>query len=129
MKAKKRVLPKTWEEYCKLAGSKAIELPDVSLLAETIGKRVIADFKLSAVILYCNGGVLADFTNYSQWKYVPWWRVVIDANKPSGFGLSYLGYVRWYTFTYVGPRFAFLDSDHVGHVAKYFIEEYNNLIL
>ncbi|HXR85047.1 MAG TPA: hypothetical protein VN722_12095 [Hanamia sp.] len=124
MPTKKRVLAKTWEEFCKLTKRIPEEFP-----ADAISKRSIADFKLSTMILYYNGGKLPDFTDGQVWKYEPWWRIVKDDKHPSGFGLSYRVYDNWRTFTAVGPRFAFLDSDVLEHMVKYFINDYIDLIL
>lgn len=124
MPTEKKVLPKTWEEFCKITNRDPKELP-----ADAISKRSIADFKLSTIILWCNKGILPDYTNYDQTKYEPWWELTKDESKPSGFGLSYGDCDCWGTHTSVGPRFAFLDSDDLRHVTKYFIADYEDLLL
>jgi hypothetical protein len=123
MPTKKRVLAKTWEEFCKLTDRNPNEFPE-----DVKGKRGIADFKLSTMILYYNGK-LPDYTDSSQDKYEPWWQIVKDKKRPSGFGLSFNDDAAWLTYTYVGPRFAYFDPEVLRHVTKYFIEEYNDLIL
>ncbi len=125
-----KVLPTSWEHFCELTGRDPIaSLPNVSQLDEKTAGRLIADHKLAAMILFCNGGKLPDYTDSSTWKHEPWWEVVKDKKKPSGRGLSYHGCDYWSTGTCVGPRFAFLEEEDLLHIVKHFLELYEALYL
>lgn len=64
---------------------------------------------------------LADTTQY---KYYPWFKFIPDTNKPSGFGLSYYGYVFVNARTSLGSRPYFKDGDTAKYVGIQFIGEY-----
>lgn len=113
----------TWEAFCEATGR------DPKDFGCEVTPRGISGYKLAAMILHCNGGKLPDYSDSSTWKYEPWWKIVKDKKKPSGLGLSYDDYGHWHTDTSVGPRFAFLETDHLEHMVEHFLEDYENWML
>lgn len=130
MATKKRTLPKTWAEYCKLTGRNPKAFPDTSMYETEKDKRnAIANFILPLVIKYCNGDTPPNYHESDEYKYEPRWRVKADKKRPSGFGLSYCDYDFWTSNSYCGPRFAFIRLADLIHVTKYFVKYYEDLML
>lgn len=65
----------------------------------------------------------ADWNNFSQYKYYPWFKA-----NPSGFGLSYYGYGFRGTFTYVGSRLCYKSAEIAEYAGKQFIDLYNKFL-
>jgi hypothetical protein len=126
-KKKELVFPKTWEDFCKQTGRDPVKLPDVSAYDERDKKHAVADFKLTHMIRYVNADKV-DHTNSSQTKYEIWWWITKDSSG-SGLGLSYSRYANWDTITGCGPRFCFLNYDHMKQAAEDWIDLFKDLIL
>ena len=81
-----------------------------------------AHLKLTIIAKALNEGWQPDWTNSSEYKYVPWF---ID--KP-GFGLSYHGCDGWTTATFVGSRLCFRTKELAEYAATQFADIYNTFL-
>ena len=113
----------TIEECFQLKGLDINIMPDVSMLPERFQKAQIALFKLHVAAEVVNDGWEPDYNNWDQPKYQPIFEVNATDEKKSGVGLSYVGYVGWDAFSFVGVRLCFEDRD----TAKFFGETFKNL--
>jgi len=120
-------LPETWEEFCEATGRDPLRLPDTSVYEEKDKRQAISNFKMNLVIPYCNGKKL-NYADRNEIKYEIWWDVVVDESQPSGLGLRYYYYGFWGTFTFCGPRFAFVSIAVAKHIAKYFLQDMIDLL-
>ncbi|KUY28059.1 hypothetical protein [Elizabethkingia ursingii] len=83
---------------------------------------VIALAKLFVVNDHLQPNFNPDYTNYSQDKYEPWFRM----GSSSGVGFSYDDYGYWRTASYSGSRLAYENTDIMEEVAEHpeFLELY-----
>jgi len=113
---------KTFEEACAALGI-STALPEVSMLPEAEQKAIVAHYKLTVIAKALNEGWKPDWSNDDEYKYYPWFDVEEDAAKPSGFGLSYGGYVGTDLYTFIGSRLCFKSRE----LAKYAGEQFTDL--
>ena len=69
-----------------------------------------------------NGGKIPVPFDTNQAKFAPWFKP-----NPSGFGLSFGGYVVWSTYSDVPARLCSVESDNVKPISEKFISIYNIL--
>ena len=119
---------KTYEDACKAQEVDATALPDVSMLPAKHQKSIIAHYKLIIVVAAFNGCWTPDWSNTRQWKYEPWFRVVPDSSKPSGFGLSSNDYDNWNANSIVGSRLCFETSEQAEYAGTQFKELYEDYL-
>ena len=113
----------TWNDILFITGENA---NDYKLRpGETDDELAYRQAKLIA--LAYNEGKLLDAGNTNQNKYFSWHRIVKDASKPSGFGLSCDDYVNWLTYSNVGVRLCFFDPNNSVDAGKKFNEIYERL--
>lgn len=122
---------KTWQRYFKYKGIDPKDLPDVSKMPVEYQKPQIAQFILNVITDVENEGHIKDYTNYSQWKYELWLRVIADAKHPSGVGLSVYDYVfsSVHASTFSGVRLNFKDRATAIAVFTNFKKLYEDLYL
>lgn len=120
---------KTWQEAFKIKGLDPTKLPDVSMLPEEYRKPVVAQFILNVVADVLNGDWIADYTDHSQPKYFPWFKVKATKAKCSGSGLSYHDFVIWGTRTYCGVRLCYRDTETAKYAGTQFKKLYEDLFL
>ena len=119
----------TWEQFCKASKTNP-KLPDFSTFPEEDRAHMAADYQLARIIKFFNEGVIPDYTpGNNQKKYEPYFYVVKDSSKPSGFALSFHGCVDVYVFSFVGSRLLALDVESLEHITEHFIGEFENLML
>jgi hypothetical protein len=114
-----------WDDILKISGANAknYELrPGES--ADELAQR-----KIKLIASVYNEGTVLDPSNTSQYKYYPWFYIVKDANKPSGFGLSSDGYVSWHSHSGVGVRLCFKSELLAIDAGKKFISIYEDLLI
>lgn len=88
----------------------------------------LASRKIELVAEVYNEGTVLNAGDTDQWKYYPWHRIVKDASKPSGFGLSYYDYCdRWISGSSVGVRHCFKSEELAIDAGKKFIAEYEDM--
>jgi hypothetical protein len=83
--------------------------------------------KLMLVAKVYNGDWKPNVADTNQYKYYPWFRIVPDSNKSSGFGLSYLGCAYVSSGTGLGVRPYFKDGKTAAFVGQQFLAEYETL--
>ena len=110
---------KSFEDACKKENIDPEKLPDVSMVPETFGKAIINCYKLFIIFKAINNGWIADYTNYSQLKYYPWFEV---NSSGSGFDFSVCDFTR--TLTGVGSRLCTDTSGKALYIARTFGAEY-----
>jgi hypothetical protein len=120
---------KTWQDAFKKKGLDPNVLPDVSMIPEEYKKAVIAQYIMSVVADVLNEGWIADYTDSDQCKYQPYFVVNASKEKPSGFGLSCLGYDRWSAGTDCGVRLCYKDAETAKYAGTQFIKLYEDLYL
>jgi hypothetical protein len=120
----------SFEEACKEQGLDARRvLPDVSLLPEKDQKAIIAFVKMCIIQRSLNGDWEADWNDFDQAKYSPWFNVEGKQGSSSGFGLSYGGYGYDCSDTYLGVRLFYKDRETAKYAGTQFVELYEDLIL
>jgi len=115
---------KTFEDACKKFGTDPAKLPDLNGIPEEFHKPIIAGYKLMIVYKAINNGWRPDWSNWSQYKYYPWFRVL-----SSGFGFSYACYTSDGTVASVGSRLCTDTSDKALFIAVHFEELYRDYLL
>ncbi len=113
----------------KAVGLKPGLLPIVSHLPKKYQKALIADFKRTIITEAHNEEWIPDFTDYSQYKYSPWPKVLADKKRRTGFGLSYGVYVITYTRTHVGSRHLLKSSELSKHLFETFPKIFKDHLL
>lgn len=113
---------KTFEDACDDQSIDNLQL-ELLGLDEGATKAVVAYIKLLIITKALNEDWVADLSNTNQYKYYPWFK------KPSGFGLAYLVYDGWVSYSTVGVRLAFKSAELAEYAGKQFIDIYNDFIL
>jgi hypothetical protein len=111
---------KSFEDACKKLNREPL-LPEVSMLPVPNQKAVIANYKLDVIQEAINKDWKADWTNWNQYKYYPWFDL-----SSSGSGFSYHVCDCGYTTSDVGSRRVFPSSEIAKYVGKQFIDLYND---
>lgn len=119
----------TIEEAFKAKGLDPNNLPDVSMLPVELRDYIVAQYQLTIVVKALNEGWEPDWSNEDQWKYYPWFNVEKNADKPSGFGLSYFVFGVWSAGTGVGSRLCFANWETAKYAADTFTELYERCYL
>jgi hypothetical protein len=110
----------TWEDILWITGASA---NDYQLRpGETDDELAYRQAKLIAFAY--NGNKV---TSLSQTRYYPWGELKNNDQHPSGFALSCLGYVYWFTNSTVGVRLCFSNPDHPEDAFKKFKSIYERL--
>jgi hypothetical protein len=110
----------TWEDVLSITGASSVEYLPRHL--ETDDEFAYRQAKLIAFAY--NGNKVASLDEY---RYYPWANLVKDSSKPSGFALSYDGCVIWTSYSFVGVRLCFSNSDHAKDAFKKFTPIYERL--
>lgn len=121
----------SFEAACKIIEVTPTNLPLVGKLPKRHQKRLVADYKLTIIVEAIRKKAVAegiaskgiDYTDTMQGKYHPVFVVKADAKRPSGFGLSFYGCVRWFSDSGVGVRFSFPNW----HMARFFGQHFLKL--
>jgi hypothetical protein len=71
-----------------------------------------------------NQGWVPDLADASQYKWYPWFKIIPDKSKPSGFGLSCSGCVYGGSGSGLGARPYFKDQKTAVYVGKQFLDEF-----
>lgn len=115
----------SFEQACEILAIDT-KVPDVSMLPEYYHKPTIAQYKLMIIaeaLNKVNGeNWKPDWTNYSEYKYYPWFD-----KASSGGGFSFHGSDFWCTYSIVGSRLCYINRDTARFAGKHFIDLYNDL--
>ena len=115
---------KTFEDACKKLNLDPTKLPDVSGIPEEFTKPIIAAYKLYVIYKAINNGWVPDWSNWDQYKYYPWFKVL-----SSGFGFSHSLYIYANTVTTVGSRLCTDTSEKAEYIGKQFEALYQEYLL
>jgi hypothetical protein len=110
---------KTFEDACYKLG-----YDPGSITTENDTPDEAAYKKLKVVVKAINNGWLPDWSNGSQYKYYPWFRVL-----SSGFGFSHSGYDYGHTTSTVGSRLCTDSIEKALYIATQFEELYKDYFL
>jgi hypothetical protein len=113
---------KSFEDACKRKNIDPTQLPIV--VVPEIAKQLIAAYKLMVIFLAINDGWEADFNNWDQTKYYPWYRCL-----SSGFGFVDSDFRCSNALTTVGSRLCTNTSEKALYIAEQFKSEYEDFIL
>ncbi|WP_156129402.1 hypothetical protein [Flavobacterium sp. AED] len=80
--------------------------------------------QLKLIVQAFNEGWTPDWTNSSQGKYYPWFKM----GSPSGGGFSSYDYVRWLADSAVGSRLCFKSADLAKHSGQLFESIYKDFL-
>jgi hypothetical protein len=120
---------KTKEDCAVATGRDPKIQPIVSHLLEKDAKKAIADYWLPIVIEAINKSIPPDWANDEEEKLSPWFDVIEDKSKPSGFGLSCDVCGDASTFTTVGSRLTFRTEEGLIYAVNQFPDLYEEVYL
>lgn len=115
---------KTFEDVLDVLGGTSSDVKDL-LTYKTDDPDVIssrAHLKLTLIARALNEGWTPDWTDSSQYKYIPWFR------HKSGFGLSFNVYVHGHTLANVSSRLCFKSRELAEYAATQFADIYNDFL-
>ena len=81
---------------------------------------------IKMLVIALNEGWVPDWTDSSEYKYVPYFNMN-DSSSASRF--SYRGYVGWIALTYVGSRLCFKSAKLAKYAGQQFIDVYRDYIV
>ncbi len=110
----------SYEDACRILGIEA-HLPDVSTFPEKNQKSVMAFHKLTVISEAINEGWKPDWTNWDEYKFVPWF-------QDSGSGLAYHDYDLWLSRAAVGSRLCYQTREAAEYVGKKFEDLYRDFL-
>lgn len=85
--------------------------------------------RLEIMIKAINNNIPPNWADSSERKFYPWFDVIKDASKPTGFGLSNFGYDYSCTYTNVGSRLTFRELDGLKYMVENHIGYYEEVYL
>lgn len=115
---------KTSEDVLDVLGGTSSDVKDL-LTYKTDDPDVIssrAHLKLTLIARALNEGWTPDWTNSSQYKYMPWFK------QKSGFGLAFDVCDHWHASTGVGSRLCFKSVELAEYAATQFADIYNDFL-
>lgn len=121
--------PGSWEEVCKVKKIDPVKSLPFSNPTNDVEEGVNAFYQVSTIREVLNDGKNADWGNLDELKYYPWFDVIEDNSKPSGFGLSYVDCSYSRTGTTVGSRLTFRKLEGLKHAVKHFMDLYEEVYL
>ncbi len=118
---------KSFEDACKKEKVDPTKLPYVSMIPEEFREAIINVYKLFIIFKAINNGWIADFSNWNQYKYYPWFEI----QKVSGSGFVFSNSLYFFTYTHsdVGVRLCTDSSEKALYIAKRFEAEYKEFLL
>ena len=116
---------KSFEDACSHLGIEP-NLPVVEGFAPEHCKALIAFGKLAVIVSALNEGWKPDWSDWSQYKWFPWWRV-----NRSGVGLAYAdaNFAVSVTNASIGSRFGFKTEELALYAGNQFKALYEDMLL
>lgn len=114
---------KTFSDACDLLGIRGQVM--TASINDDLGndvESISAYAQLIIITRALNEGWKPDWTNSSQYKYLPWFK------HKSGFGLSFDVAGNWFTSTHVGSRLCFKTKELAEYAATQFEDLYNDYL-
>lgn len=115
---------KTFEDACKHQNIDPNNLPNVSALAPGMQKFILANYKLAIIAQALNNNKKADWSNWDEYKFTPWFEI-----EKTGAGFSFSLFAYWCAHTVVGSRLTFRSREIALYAGKQFEDLYKDLIL
>lgn len=115
---------KTFEDACAHLNIDSANVPDLSMIPEEFRKPLLAAYKLMIIYKAINNGWKPDWSDYDQYKWLPWFGVL---SSGSGFSVSCSDY--YYSITTVGSRLCTDSSEKARYIAEQFEAEYVDYFL
>lgn len=112
---------KTFEDACAIIGVDPGDYA-ISTSATKDDCSINAYAKLIIIARALNEGWQPDWSNSSQYKYVPYF------THKGGFGLSYDDCGLWRALTHVGSRLCFKSGELAEYAGKQFVDIYNTFL-
>lgn len=112
----------SFEDACKITGDNPMNMPVVSGISERHKNRIIADYQLSIIAQGIRNNVDVDYNDTDKRKHFAWFEVKADKKRCSGFGLSFVGDGGWHSFSFIGVRLCFPNSDQAIFFGKHFLK-------
>ena len=106
-----------------------VNIPDVSMIPESLGRFIVAAYKLAIIFEAINSGWTPDWSNCKQYKYFPWFEVKATKAMSSGFVFSDSGYFFTYADSHVGSRHCTDTSEKALYMGKQFQALYKDYLL
>ena len=123
MSNEKHAQLKTFADVCAKTGKN--EQDYVVAESATNGEKATNALKRVRLIAKAfNGDEKPKMADTDQYKYMPWFEIIPDESKPSGFGLSYVGYGCVDSDSFLGARPYFLGGEDARYAGKQFISEF-----
>lgn len=116
---------KTFDDALKATGR-----PDVPMFAdvpEDMREYFQAQYKASVITEAINGSWKADWTDKSQWKYIPWFSV--DKNSPSGFAFGGAGCGDSYAAAGYASRLCFETREQAEYAGRIFTDIFVAIVI
>jgi len=117
---------KSFEDACKKECIDPNALPDVSMIPDEFRGAIINMYKLYVIYKAINDGWEADYSDYNQSKWYPWFRVGASG---SGFDCSGTVFIYDHSCTGVGSRLCTFSRDAARYIAETFEKEYEAIFL
>jgi len=108
--------PDSFEAACAYLGY-STALPDVSALPVKHQAYIVAKYKLAIIIECVNNSVQPDWSNLSQKKVQPKFKIAADGTRPQGYDFDGIDSRCFLSvISYVGARECFFNTDDMNYV-------------
>lgn len=124
MSKSKEKLVASFEEACESQGLDPLQLPIVDHLLIEHQRSVVAFYKLSIINGVLNGDWRANWQDYNEYKYYPWFFMDKDG---SGFSFAYFGFAS--DTSTVGSRLVFRTRSLAEYAGKQFLDLYKEWMI
>jgi hypothetical protein len=106
-----------------------IPLDQFNFLPEKFRKQIIAFYKLLIVVEVLNEKWIPDWTNYSEYKYYPWFEFEKDATSQAGVAARYSFSGFDIALSFIVSRLCFKNRELAIYASTQFIDLYNDYLL
>lgn len=120
---------KTFEDACKAIGVNPEHLPEVGNLPSDLGEYIVNMYKLSIINQAINGEWRANFGDWDQEKWFPWFRIKEGHVSGSAGGFSFVACHDVFTGTDVGARLAYETEEQAEYAGRTFTDLYEKVFL
>ncbi|CRH24903.1 Uncharacterised protein [Chlamydia trachomatis] len=114
---------KSFEDACQLLGLKP-DVPKVSLLPEKYQKSIVAHYKLIIITEALNEGWTADWSNWNERKYYPWFEMSDSSGRFSFVSSNYRR-----SSSACSARLCLKTRDLANYIGESFIDLYKDYFI
>ncbi|NYJ27542.1 hypothetical protein [Allomuricauda sp. ARW1Y1] len=112
------------KSFDDVLGYHGLEKEEFEEELESMSTDEVAYRKVKLVAEALNEGWQPDWTNSSEYKYFPWFKM----GGSSGSGFAYGDYANWNTDSYCGSRLCFKSSKLAKHAGEQFTDIYKDFL-